>query len=105
MIIGICRNCKGTGDLWYGTGMCVGCSFEALERENRNLKETLTEALNDDNYGDHSSGIWQTKAKTLLKNKGIKSEVNRCPDCGYTEHDKRIHLDHALCPSEKKRKI
>ena len=41
MIIGICRNCKGTGNLWYGTGMCVGCSFEALDRENRNLKKEI----------------------------------------------------------------
>ena len=76
MIIGICRNCKGTGNLWYGTGMCVGCSFEALDRENRNLKETLTEALNDDNYGDHSSGIWQIKAKKAL---GVYYMI--CPEC------------------------
>jgi hypothetical protein len=25
-----------------------------------------------------------------------------CPECGYTEADKRLHGDHHLCPSEKR---
>lgn len=29
-------------------------------------------------------------------------EPRRCPSCGYTEADKRLHLDHHLCPQNKK---
>jgi len=31
-------------------------------------------------------------------------EPRRCPGCGYTEADKRLHLDHHLCPVEQKRR-
>lgn len=29
------------------------------------------------------------------------AEPRRCPSCGYTQADKRLHLDHHLCPRDK----
>ena len=30
-------------------------------------------------------------------------EIERCPHCGYTEDDKRFHLDHHLCDAKNAR--
>ena len=30
------------------------------------------------------------------------TEARRCPACGYTAADKRRHMDHHLCPLERK---
>ena len=34
----------------------------------------------------------------------ITPEDVRCPACGYTEDDKRIHMDHHLCSEHKKKR-
>ena len=38
-----------------------------MEEREKVLEDILREALSDDEYNDHSSGIWQEKAREALK--------------------------------------